>query len=110
MKKPNGPSRLTLWFLIIGLNVFSAANTENAETELVINAYGGTTWGAIGKYIHEPYTEDTGVKVTNTTQPNLAELHHLGYFRPDPDAGFHMPQRSPSRVSGTRSANFHRRV
>lgn len=110
MKKPNGPSRLTLWSPIIGLSVFSTANTENAETELVTNAYGGRTWGATAKYIHEAYPEDTGVKVTNTTRPNLAELHHLGYFRHDPDAGFHMPQGSPSRDSGTRSTNFHRRV
>lgn len=76
MKKPTfyGPSRLTLRSLIIGLSVFFATSTANAETELVINGYGGTTWDAIAKYIHEPYTEDTGVKVTNTTQPNLAQL------------------------------------
>ncbi len=45
-----------------------------AETTLTINGYGGASWDAIAKYIHAPYTADTGVKVVNTTQPNLAQL------------------------------------
>lgn len=45
-----------------------------AETTLTINGYGGTVWDAIAKYIHAPYTANTGVKVVNTTQPNLAQL------------------------------------
>ncbi len=51
-----------------------AADSARAETTLTINGYGGAPWEAIEKYIHAPYTEATGVKVVNTTQPNLAQL------------------------------------
>ena len=50
------------------------ASAAQAETTLTINGYGGAPWEAIENYIHTPYTEETGVKVVNTTQPNLAQL------------------------------------
>ena len=50
------------------------ASVAQAETTLTINGYGGAPWEAIENYIHTPYTEETGVKVVNTTQPNLAQL------------------------------------
>lgn len=54
--------------------VFFAAASASAEVTLTINGYGGATWEAIDKFIHAPYTKDTGVKVVSTTQPNLAQL------------------------------------
>lgn len=61
-----------LFATVAGLGL--VATGASAETTLTINGYGGAPWEAIANYIHAPYTEETGVKVVNTTQPNLAQL------------------------------------
>jgi putative spermidine/putrescine transport system substrate-binding protein len=45
-----------------------------AEITITVNGYGGAPWEAIDTYIHAPYTKETGVKIVNTTQPNLSQL------------------------------------
>lgn len=54
--------------------MFLVSGNAAAETTLTINGYGGGVWETIDKYIHAPYTQETGVKIVNTTQPNLAQL------------------------------------
>lgn len=51
-----------------------AVGSAYAATTLTINGYGGATWETIQQHIHNPYTADTGVKIVNTSQPNLAQL------------------------------------
>ncbi|MGE4249592.1 MAG: ABC transporter substrate-binding protein [Parvibaculaceae bacterium] len=58
----------------IALAGFVTVGNVRAETTLTINGYGGAVWETIDKYIHAPYTAETGVKIVNTTQPNLAQL------------------------------------
>lgn len=63
--------------VIAAASMLFAASHANAEVTLTINGYGGAPWDAINKFVHEPYTKETGVKLLNTTQPNLAQLKEM---------------------------------
>ena len=62
--------------IVVSSMLFAASNAK-AEVTLTINGYGGAPWDAINKYVHAPYTAETGVKLLNTTQPNLAQLKEM---------------------------------
>lgn len=78
MKTFHTPKRRLQSLVAIALAGLAAAlSGAHAGSTLTINGYGGATWEAIDRYIHKPYTEDTGVKVVSTTQPNLAQLRSM---------------------------------
>lgn len=78
MKKADKPGQFLRSLIAVTFAGLAAApGGAQAETTLTINGYGGATWEAIDRFIHAPYTEDTGVNVVSTTQPNLAQLRSM---------------------------------
>lgn len=75
LERMKGLARKPILALALAGTMVGAAS--GADTIITINGYGGVTWDAIDKLIHAPYTADTGVKVVNTTQPNLAQLQAM---------------------------------